>query len=128
MKAFRPELMQSARIVAWSLVAAIVVLSVVPPAFRPVTAAPHGFEHFLIYWAAGLAFGLGYERKHGLLAILLFIFCGSVEVVQLFVPGRHARLSDFIVDAGAMWTGLIGVSLFRCVRDISYSHSSGGGR
>jgi VanZ family protein len=122
MKAFRPELMQSARIVAWSLAAAIVVLSVVPPAFRPVTAAPHGFEHFLIYWAAGLAFGLGYERKHGLLAILLLIFTGSVEIAQLFVPGRHARLSDFIVDAGAVLTGLIGVSLFRRIRDARGDH------
>jgi VanZ family protein len=122
MKAFRPELMQSARIVAWSLAAAIVVLSVVPPAFRPVTAAPHGFEHFLIYWAAGLAFGLGYERKHGLLAILLLIFTGSVEIAQLFVPGRHARLSDFIVDAGAVLAGLIGVSLFRRIRDARGDH------
>jgi VanZ family protein len=122
MKAIRPELTQYARIVAWSLAAAIVVLSVIPPASRPVTAVPHGFEHFLIYWAAGLAFGLGYERKDGLLAILLLIFSGSVEIVQLFVPGRHARLSDFIVDAGAMWTGLIGVSLFRRVRDACGGH------
>jgi VanZ family protein len=105
--------MLAARIVGWSLAAAIVVLSVVPPASRPVMATPHNFEHFLIYWAAGLAFGLGYERKDGLLAILLLIFTGSVEIAQLFVPGRHARLSDFIVDAGAIWTGLIGVSLFR---------------
>jgi VanZ family protein len=117
MKASRPVLMLAARIVAWSLATAIVVLSVVPPAFRPVTAAPHGSEHFLIYGAAGLAFGLGYERKHGLLAILLLIFTGSVELAQLFVPGRHARLSDFIVDASAIWTGLIGASLFRRIPD-----------
>jgi VanZ family protein len=113
MKASRSEFIPAVRIVGWSLAAAIVVLSVVPPAFRPVTAAPHGLEHFLIYWAVGLAFGLGYERKRGLLAILLLIFTGSVEIAQLFVPGRHARLSDFIVDAGAIWTGLICVSLFR---------------
>jgi VanZ family protein len=122
MKASRRELTLAARIVGWSLAAAIVVLSVVPPAFRPVTAAPHGFEHFLIYWAAGLAFGLGYERKHGLLTILLLIFTGSVESAQLFVPGRHARLSDFIVDAGAIWTGLIGVSLFRRLADARGDH------
>jgi VanZ family protein len=122
MKAFRQKLMQAARIAAWSLAAAIVVLSVVPPASRPVTAAPHGFEHFLIYWAAGLAFGLGYHRKHGLLAILLLIFAGSVEIVQLFVPGRHARLSDFIVDAAAIWTGLIGASVFGRIRDARRDH------
>jgi hypothetical protein len=55
---------------------------------------PHNFEHFLIYSAAGLAFGLGYERKPGS-RVLLLIFTGSVEFAQLFVPGRHARLSRF---------------------------------
>ena len=114
--ALRPDLTQAARIVAWSLAAAIVVLSVVPPSFRPETVAPHNVEHFLIYWSTGLAFGLGYKRRLGLLAILLLIFTGSVEITQLFVPGRHARLSDFIVDAGAVWIGLIGVSLFQRIR------------
>ena len=122
MKASRPELMLAARIVGWSLAAAIVVLSVVPPASRPVTATPHDFEHFLIYWATGLAFALGYERKQGLLAILLLIFTASVEIVQLFVPGRHARLSDFIVDAGAVVTGLIVVILLRRIRDARGDH------
>jgi VanZ family protein len=121
MKATRPVLMLAARMVAWSLAAAIVVLSMIPPAFRPVTAVPHGFEHFLIYWAAGLAFGLAYERKYGLLAILLLIFTGSVEIAQLLVPGRHARLSDFIVDASAIWTGL-GASLFRRIPDARGDH------
>jgi VanZ family protein len=113
----RPDLTQAARIVAWSLAAAIVVLSVIPPALRPETAAPHNFEHFLIYWPTGLASGLGFRRRLGLLAILLLIFTGSVEIAQLFVPGRHARLSDFVVDASAMWIGLIGVWRFRHTRD-----------
>jgi len=78
---------------------------------------PHNLEHFLIYWATGLAFGLGFKRRFGLLAILLLIFTGSIEIAQLFVPGRHARLSDFVIDAVAMWIGLIGVSMFRHVLD-----------
>ena len=76
----------------------------------------HDVEHFLIFSATGLAFGLGYERKHGLLAILLLIFVGSIEITQLFVPGRHARLSDFIVDAFAMCVGLVIVSLISRIR------------
>jgi hypothetical protein len=87
---------------------------------------PHNFEHFLIYWATGLAFGLGSRRRLGLLAILLLIFAGCVEFAQLFVPGRHARLSDFLIDAVAMWFGLIGASMFRTARDAraSASHSA----
>jgi len=122
MMSFRPDITQAARIAGWSLAAAIVVLSVIPPALRPETAAPHNLEHFLIYWATGVAFGLGFKCRHGLLAILLLIFTGSVEIAQLFVPGRHARLSDFIVDTGAMWIGLMGVSLFRHIRDERGDH------
>ena len=87
-----------------------------PPGLRPETGAPHGLEHFAIYWATGLAFGLGYERRRGLLAILLVVFSGAVELVQLFVPGRHSRLSDFIVDALATYAGLLTASAVERLR------------
>jgi VanZ family protein len=98
------------RIVAWSLAAAITVLSVVPPGLRPETGAPHHLEHFIIFAVTGLAFGLSY-RKNSLVAPLLVVFSGSVEVAQLLVPGRHARLSDFVVDAVAACFGLLAASL-----------------
>jgi VanZ family protein len=97
--------------VALGLAIAIVVLSVVPPALRPETGLPHGLEHFVIYWATGVAFVLGYELKLGLLATLLVFFSGAVEFAQLFVPGRHARLSDFIVDALATIVGAMTASV-----------------
>jgi VanZ family protein len=122
MIALRPRPYAAARIVAWSLAAAIVMLSAIPPALRPETAAPHNFEHFLIYWVTGLAFGLGFRRSFGLLAIFLLIFAGCVEIAQLFVPGQHAPLSDFLVDAVAMWFGLIGVSMFRQACDARRNH------
>ena len=107
---------KAARIAAWSLAAAIVILSLVPRALRPETSAPHGLEHFIIFAAAGFAFGLGYERRHDLLAILLVIFSSSIEIVQLFVPGRHARLSDFIIDSVAACIGLVMSSFLRLAR------------
>src|SRR6516162_3970880 len=100
-----------ARIAAWVLTAAIVVLSLVPPTLRPETSAPHSVEHFTIYGATGIAFGLGYKHRHDLLAILLLAFSGFIEIAQLFVPGRHARVSDFIIDATAACFGLIMASL-----------------
>ena len=42
-----------ARIAAWLLTAAIVILSLVAPSLRPETNAPHSVEHFTIYAAAG---------------------------------------------------------------------------
>jgi VanZ family protein len=111
MIAFRPSVLLLARVTAWSLAAAIVALSVIPPDLRPQTGMPNNFEHFSIYSVAGLAFGLGYDRKPVLVTILLLVFSASIEIAQLFVPGRHARLSDFIVDAFAMCVGLMLASL-----------------
>ena len=102
---------KTARIAAWALAAAIVILSLVPPTLRPETGAPHSLEHFTIFAATGFAFGLGYKRRHDLLAILLFIFSSAIEIAQLFVPGRHARLGDFIIDALAACIGVVMASL-----------------
>jgi VanZ family protein len=44
------------------------------------------------------------------------VFSGSVEIMQLFVPGRHARLSDFAIDATAACVGLFTVSLVNRMR------------
>ena len=85
----------------------IIVLSVVPPGLRPQTVAPHHLEHLVIFAAAGFAFGLGFDQKRGLLALYLVAFAGFVELLQLFVPGRHARLSDFVVDAASVLGGLV---------------------
>ena len=105
-----------ARIAAWVLTAVIIILSLVPPSLRPETSAPHSVEHFTIYAATGFAFGLGYKHRHDLLAILLLIFTGSIEIAQLLVQGRHARLSDFIIDAIAACMGLVFASLLSLAR------------
>ena len=96
------------QVAAWLLAIAIVVLSLVPPSHRPITDASHNVEHFAIFWATGLAFGSGYPGRPFVLAIALMISCGVIEVAQRWIPGRHARVSDFIVDAAA---GLIGLGM-----------------
>jgi VanZ family protein len=98
------------RVVAWLILFAIVVLSVVPPSARPTTSAPHQIEHTAIFLAAGISFGMAYLRREWLLSISAIIFCAAIELVQLCVPGRHARLSDFIVDAT---TAVLGVFVGR---------------
>jgi VanZ family protein len=65
----------------------------------------HAIEHFAIFAITGFAFGLAYDRKPIGIMLVLVIFAGVIELAQLFVPGRHARLSDFIVDALAACVG-----------------------
>jgi VanZ family protein len=91
---------------AWLLVSATLLLSVVPPSLRPVTDAPHNVEHFAIFLMTGFCFGIGYPYKYELQAVALIAFTGLIEIAQLWVPGRHSRLSDFVVDASAACIGI----------------------
>jgi VanZ family protein len=95
------------RIVAWGLAGTIIVLSVVPASDRPSTPVAHDLEHFLIFFATGLAFAVGYRDRLAIVTAWLLVFCGAVELVQLGVPGRHARLQDFLVDLAATYLGVI---------------------
>src|SRR5258708_33631261 len=97
--------MVAARIMAWLLALAILVLSVVPAKWRPETGIPHDVEHFGIFVATGFAFGLGYVRTYAAIAIAIAmaVFAGAIETAQLFVPGRHALLMDFFLNTLALF-------------------------
>ena len=99
-------IIKAARVAGWLLTVAIIVLSLVPPWLRPETDAPHSLEHFAIFFATGIAFGVGYTRRPGSDTISLVMLAGAIELAQIVVPGRHARLSDFIVDALAACVGV----------------------
>jgi VanZ family protein len=107
------QISRIAWVAAWSLSAAIVILSLVPASLRPETSIPHQFEHLLIFAAAGAAFGLAYETMLPLLVLRLASFAAAVEIAQLFVPGRHGRLSDFVVDAASICAAAVAGSLVR---------------
>jgi len=94
------------QIMAWILIVAILLLSLVPPMLRPNTDIPHNVEHFTIFLLTGFAFGIGYPRRYLLQSIALVVFALSIEISQLWALGRHARLSDFVVDALAACIGI----------------------
>ena len=106
------DLTTGARFAAWTVLSAIVMLTYVPPAWRVVTGAPHGAEHFAIFMLAGGFFALGYRRNLAALGILAIVFTGLLELLQLFVPGRHALPSDFAVNALGACIGIAAVWLF----------------
>jgi VanZ family protein len=63
-------------------------------------------EHFLVHILLGVAFGIGYATRIWLQALGLVVLTGAIELAQIFVPGRHARVSDFLIDAGAACFGI----------------------
>jgi VanZ family protein len=94
------------RVMLVILLTTIAVLSLVPAQDRPVTGLPHLAEHLSIFLVTGLAFGVGYPQRRLFQFITVLAFTTAIELAQLLVPGRHPRLSDFLIDALGMTVGL----------------------
>jgi len=94
------------RLVAWGLAAAVTFATLGPPRYRPHADLGQNGEHALAFVVVGLAFGLAYRRNRLLTALVAVAMTGAIEILQFWVPGRHARLSDFVVDALAACAGL----------------------
>jgi len=95
-----------AKVAGWLLLAVIIFLTLSPPSYRPVTKVGHNLEHLLIHLMLGVTFGIGYARRWWPVALGLVALTAAIEFAQLFVPGRHARLKDLVIDAGAVCLGV----------------------
>jgi len=102
-----PAIKLLARVVGWLLLALIILVTLSPASYRPVTRIGHNLEHFLIHLVLGVTFGIGYAREWWLVVLGLVGLTAAVEFGQLFVPGRHARLKDLVIDAGAVCLGVM---------------------
>jgi VanZ family protein len=94
------------RIIAWLLAAAVTFATLGPARLRPHSDLGQDGEHALAFAMVGLAFGLGYPQRRLLVAALAVVLIGVLELLQLWMPGRHARWEDFVVDALAACAGI----------------------
>ncbi|QWG20194.1 VanZ family protein [Bradyrhizobium sediminis] len=94
------------RIFAWLLAAAVAFATLGPPGLRPHSDLGQNGEHALAFVLIGLAFGLAYTQRRLLTAAAAVVMIALIEVLQFWAPGRHARWSDFVVDAVAACAGL----------------------
>jgi len=90
----------------WACVFAIAALSLVAPSLRPVTVLPHDLEHAAIFAITGFTLGLGYPNRAQLQMFAMIVFAAAIELAQIYAPGRHARMIDFVVDALAACLGV----------------------
>ncbi len=83
---------------AWFGILAIVILSVVPSSLRPVTGVGHRVEHFAAFALVAGLFAIAYRLPLLRLLVLALLFCGGIELLQLMLATRHARVNDFVID------------------------------
>ena len=101
-----------ARIAAWVLIVALVVMTLGPPTVRPVTGFNRSLEHVAAFALLGLAFGLAYPDRRLLLAVIGVAVAALMETLQQMVPGRHAYFNDFVINAAGACAGLVAAVLF----------------
>jgi len=87
------------KILAWLVVLGLVIVSVVPAVDRPETGLQHDLEHFLAFGFAGLIVALAYPHRLIPMTLAAVIYALALEIIQIPLATRHARLEDFAVDA-----------------------------
>jgi hypothetical protein len=90
---------------AWLLAAAVTFFTLGPPRLRPHAMLGQDADHSLAFLMVGLAFAFAYSQHRRLAVVMSVVLIGALELLQFVVPGRHARLEDFVVDALAAITG-----------------------
>jgi VanZ family protein len=98
---------QTARVLGWLLLVALVVVTLAPIEHRPVTAAPVSLERFGAFALLGFLFFLGYPARRLQVLALCVVGAGALEAMQMLDPSRHGRLPDFMAKAsGCVFGGL----------------------
>ena len=65
---------------------------------------------FIAYCSTAFAFALGFRSSASriVIALVLTLLAGSMEVLQLWVPGRHSAIIDAVFSSLG---GLLGIAL-----------------
>jgi len=70
-------------------------------------------EHMAAYWIAGIAVVIAYPRRSNWsIAALLCTYAGILELGQMYIPGRHAALLDWIASSSGVLCACLTVFIF----------------
>jgi predicted membrane protein len=98
---------------SWLIILGLVILTIVPADERPVSGLEHDWEHFVAFGLAGLTFGLAYAGHLGARCLSAVVFTLLLELSQIPLATRHARVEDFFVDAAGACLGIVVAHAFR---------------
>lgn len=97
------------RTMGWGGACLITILMLVPGSDRPHVLSSGLMEHILAYGLTSLALTCGYWhlRYPCVIAIGMTTYAGLLEALQLGVPGRSAKLIDFLMSAAGVWFAFV---------------------
>jgi VanZ family protein len=96
---------------AWTCLALVAYATLVPLHLRPelTDTEPFSivlFERVAAFAVLGLLFSFGYPRRYRFICMVVFGSAILLEILQIFVPDRDARVLDAIEKVGG---GVIGI-------------------
>jgi VanZ family protein len=102
------------RFLAWLCVIGLAVASWTPGQEMVRTGFNTRLEHLAAYLIAGIAVILAYPRRPTwTIAAILCAYAGVLELGQLFIPGRHAALLDWLASSSGVLCACLTVFFFR---------------
>jgi VanZ family protein len=105
-----------ARVLAWALLAALVVVTIGPIDWRPVSHLPVQLERALALALIGVVFAVAYPRPLLLVGLVVLSTTILLEALQLVEPSRRGRLIDAAVKLTGGVIGLAAGHLLNRVR------------
>ena len=94
------------KVISWFLIGGLILITFIPASGRPITGLQHHLEHFAAFALTGLIFGFAYAWQLRTLLSGALVFTLLLEVGQIPLPTRHARLEDFVVNAVSVCLGV----------------------
>ena len=104
---------------AWACIIGLAVASLTPAQEMFRTGFNTRLEHMVAYLFAGIAVIAAYPRtSKWSLAAILCAYAGVLELGQMYVPGRHAALLDWLASSSGVLCACATVFAFRDLRNL----------
>jgi VanZ family protein len=114
------------RAAAWSCVAALAVLSLLPAEEMMRAGLGGRSEHAMAYAGTAFLVGPGYRAQEpGRIAAVLVAHPGALELLQHFSPDRHPAVSDWLASSVGV---LVGTAAFHLAAALNGATASRRGR
>lgn len=80
-----------------------------PVGLRPELPLPNQLQRAIGFGVAGMVLGVAFGSRWRWALLIVVVAAGGLELLQLIVPGRDARLLDFVVKtiAGCLGVGFV---------------------
>jgi VanZ family protein len=102
------------RFIAWACVIGLAVASWTPGQEMVRTGFNTRLEHMVAYLIAGIAVIIAHPRiPTWSIAAILCAYAGILELGQIYIPGRHAALLDWLASSSGVLCACLAVFVFQ---------------